>query len=144
MGDLLLEISAGTGRNQEMGRTDTLTESTAGVGSKCPRPTEGSTQALGTPETSSIAYRWVLLRNNATALEAKSQKLGALWIQRAVARLRCHLWRLVKIWTCTPGTGKHRNTKAKNLNRRAGLVAKISQISVPRRRLGIWQELFPN
>ena len=66
----------------------------------------------------------------------KSQR--SVWKIHAKACLWCHLWWLVKIWTCTSGMGKHRNTKAKNLNRRAGLVAKISQISVPRRRLGIW------
>ena len=65
----------------------------------------------------------------------------AVWKTHAKARLRCHLWRLVKIWTCTSGTRKHRNTKGKNLNSAAGLDAKISQISVPSCGLRIWQRL---
>ena len=66
LSDLLLEISAGTGRNRAMGWRGSLTESTAGVGSKCSRPMEGSTQALGTPEARSIAYRWVVVARFAT------------------------------------------------------------------------------
>ena len=65
----------------------------------------------------------------------------AVWKIHAKACLWCHLWWLAKIWTCTSGTRKHRNTKGKNLNSAAGLDAKISQISVPSCGLRIWQRL---
>ena len=64
-----------------------------------------------------------------------------VWKIHAKACLWCHLWWLAKIWTCTSGTRKHRNTKGKNLNSAAGLDAKISQISVPSCGLRIWQRL---
>ena len=69
------------------------------------------------------------------------ESLRAVWKIHAKACLWCHLWWLAKIWTCTSGTRKHRNTKGKNLNSAAGLDAKISQISVPSCGLRIWQRL---
>ena len=82
LGDLLLEISAGTGRNRAMGWRGSLTESTAGVGSKCSRPTEGSTQALPTPESSCccnncLSVGTVAQQHNST--RSKIAKASALY-----------------------------------------------------------------